>query len=133
MGYGQVITLLDGVSSDQDGAAVDVIGADEFTVFVIASSGLNTGAGDTFTINIQGSPDGTNWVDVSLGEEAPGTTDVVIDQGDVEQADGSTGAYVAEMSWSGHPSARLRASLSSFNDAADEDLTVTVKLVASYR
>jgi hypothetical protein len=117
---------LDGATSNGTGEETRTNGHPDVTLFVYAPSNLDTGGGDTFTVELQGSPDGNNWDTV---DDDQGTA-VSITESDVSQVGGS-GAYTASVSLDSTYYEFLRTRLSNFNDAANGDLDVTAHVMAA--
>lgn len=114
-------TLLDGVSADTESSTEALDGAGRLTLVVSTPAALDTAGGDTLTVTLEGTIDGTDWVALSGASIA---------ETDLAQLGGS-GRFAAYVTVTDTPLSAVRADLTSYNDAAGSDLTVTAKLLAA--
>ena len=81
------VTLLDGVTEDGAGAAYDVTKYSKFNAQVV---GLTTGV-----VTVEGSIDGTTYVDISNGGKTDANGIIAIDAGIYKKVRGNVASYSA--------------------------------------
>lgn len=92
-------------------------------LFVVAQN-LDS-ANDTLTVQVEGSPTGSNgeWATIDTKQGGTKTQRLTVDISDMEDTDGD-GTYVGFVYAHGIPVEWLRVNVTTFTDAANGDLTV---------
>jgi hypothetical protein len=117
--------ILDGASGNQTSANTRANGHYVVTLFAWLSS-LDTNSGDTLTLQLEGSADGTHWDTI----KDEGGNDVSLDQSDFSD-DPDSGNDVASITVESVYYDLYRVRIKNFNDASGSDLEATVHLMAA--
>lgn len=109
--------LLDDQAANGEGDAVEVFGSTVFTLWVTTPSDLDTGGGDTLTVTLHVSHDGTTF--------EPHST-LTLSESDLTQ-DGSD-RFIGSVSVDGEALHTVKAVVTNFNDASDSGTTPVADL-----